>query len=414
MQRILVIFLFCLIVPVSAQEPVLLTMAMAGPYSLIERSDWRRYDNGKYTGLTHREVRAFISPQANSATAFSYQGNFFVLEETLRDMRQSAQLVDAVVPVNFQISSDGRLHVDNDKGFPSLRGFPTFPDKTVLPGSKWTAPGDRAVDPLNSGKPVIVPFVAEYEYRGIEDYRDVPVHRITARYGARYQQEFKLQGAYKVDILLRVEDGLPVLMRNDLDETYTIDGKTIRFLGFTLTFGQGTVPLNRKQVITTIEQVLLPLPSPALPAVEDTIPDIPAMVTETEPEYPAIPADFGPDIEVTTVPEGIKLMLHIQFMPDSDQFVPEERLRIDGIAAALQQIPERTFLVEGHTSEVGYSNGIELSERRAKHMVDELVGRGISADRFIYKGWGSTKPVASNATMAGRTRNRRVEITILE
>jgi outer membrane protein OmpA-like peptidoglycan-associated protein len=47
-------------------------------------------------------------------------------------------------------------------------------------------------------------------------------------------------------------------------------------------------------------------------------------------------------------------------------------------------------------------------------MVDELVKRGISADRFIYKGWGGTRPVGDNATNEGRSANRRVEITILE
>jgi outer membrane protein OmpA-like peptidoglycan-associated protein len=57
---------------------------------------------------------------------------------------------------------------------------------------------------------------------------------------------------------------------------------------------------------------------------------------------------------------------------------------------------------------------MELSVQRAKRMVDELASRGISADRFIYKGWGGAKPLGDNSTDAGRARNRRVEITILE
>jgi outer membrane protein OmpA-like peptidoglycan-associated protein len=47
-------------------------------------------------------------------------------------------------------------------------------------------------------------------------------------------------------------------------------------------------------------------------------------------------------------------------------------------------------------------------------MIDELVKRGITAGRFIYKGWGGQKPLADNSTDEGRRLNRRVEITILE
>ena len=56
----------------------------------------------------------------------------------------------------------------------------------------------------------------------------------------------------------------------------------------------------------------------------------------------------------------------------------------------------------------------ELSEERAKIVARELSRRGVSADSFICRGWGGSKPVASNATAEGKAQNRRVEITILE
>ena len=46
-------------------------------YMLRERTDLRRYDNGKYTGLTSREVSSFIIP-VTSKNGFLYEGNFFV------------------------------------------------------------------------------------------------------------------------------------------------------------------------------------------------------------------------------------------------------------------------------------------------------------------------------------------------
>jgi flagellar motor protein MotB len=57
---------------------------------------------------------------------------------------------------------------------------------------------------------------------------------------------------------------------------------------------------------------------------------------------------------------------------------------------------------------------MELSINRARRMIDELVRRGIPADRFVYKGWGGQKPLGDNASEDGRSANRRVEITVLE
>jgi outer membrane protein OmpA-like peptidoglycan-associated protein len=317
-------------------------------------------------------------------------------------MRQSAQAVDAVIPVSFGITGKGELKIEEDQGFPSLRGFPVFPPEPVTAGVKWTAPGNRAVDPLNEGQPVTVPLIAEYEYRGVELYRDVPVHRIFAKYASRYQQSGsgfnRLQGIHEVDILIRVSDGIPLLMRDNLDETYAWpNGTEVRFRGFTLTFGEGIVPLDRNSLVLSIERVLKPEPSPSAGRGTD-------------------PALAAAGIELAAVDEGLRLTLKdARFYPDSDEFLPAEHPRLDRIAQALKQIPHRTFLVEGHTAAVGYAAGeMELSLKRAKRMVDELVKRGISPDRFIYKGWGGTKPLGDNGNEAGRAQNRRVEITILE
>jgi outer membrane protein OmpA-like peptidoglycan-associated protein len=119
---------------------------------------------------------------------------------------------------------------------------------------------------------------------------------------------------------------------------------------------------------------------------------------------------------MAAVPGGVRLTVKdIRFVPDSDEFLAAEYPRLDKIAQALEQIPDRTFLVEGHTAAIGRAQGeMDLSLRRAKRMVDELVSRGISASRFLYKGWGGTQPLGDNATEEGRSLNRRVEITILE
>jgi hypothetical protein len=177
----------------NVYEPATLVMAETGAYSIIERSDWRRYNNGRYVGLVRHEVRASILPKPAqehseaSNKVFLYQGNFFVLQNTLRDMRQSAQPVDAVIPASFELRENGAIVIENDQGYPTMRGFPAFPSQPVMPGLKWRAAGSRAADPLNLGTPLIAPFTAEYEYRGVELYQGMLVHRIYAAYAVRHQ-----------------------------------------------------------------------------------------------------------------------------------------------------------------------------------------------------------------------------------
>jgi len=69
--------------------------------------------------------------------------------------------------------------------------------------------------------------------------------------------------------------------------------------------------------------------------------------------------------------------------------------------------------VFGHTDNNGSDdvNG-PLSEKRATAVRDYLVRRGLKEDRIETRGFGSTKPVADNATENGRSRNRRVEIVL--
>jgi outer membrane protein OmpA-like peptidoglycan-associated protein len=387
-----------------------------GAYTMVERSDWSRYDNGKYTGHVYHEVRALIKPETPGSAAeaggeaFLYQGNFFVLEETLRDLRASARPVDAIIPAAFRIFPDGNMVLDEDNGYPSLRGFPAFPQGAVAPGTRWTAQGQKAADPKHTGNAVLVPFTAEYEYRGQELYQEIPVHRITAKYALRYQGggfggDFStLTGNHTADILVQAANGLPLFIRDNLDETYSwSDGSTLRFRGFTLIFNQGTVPINRETVIASLGNSL----------------GVRERTEKKEPERrpPAgIPAPEG-GLELIAVPEGIRLIVRdIRFVSDSDEFLREEQPRLDAITQALKQAaPNQQFLVEGHTASTGRPAGeMELSIRRAKRMVDELARRGIAEDRFIYKGWGGTKPAGDNDTEQGRRLNRRVEITILD
>ncbi|MDC3338058.1 PorP/SprF family type IX secretion system membrane protein [Flavobacteriales bacterium] len=70
--------------------------------------------------------------------------------------------------------------------------------------------------------------------------------------------------------------------------------------------------------------------------------------------------------------------------------------------------------IGGHTDDVGSnSSNKRLSEARAKAAVIYISDKGISATRMIAKGYGEASPIADNATIEGRTQNRRVEMKVI-
>ena len=122
------------------------------------------------------------------------------------------------------------------------------------------------------------------------------------------------------------------------------------------------------------------------------------------------------NIVAEEVSAGIRLSIRdIKFAPDSAQILSGESERLDEIAEVLKMAPNAQLLVEGHTASVGKPAGEQkLSEQRAHKIAEELKARGVKAGAFICRGFGGTKPVASNETNEGRAQNRRVEITILK
>ena len=102
----------------------------------------------------------------------------------------------------------------------------------------------------------------------------------------------------------------------------------------------------------------------------------------------------------------------IHFDVDSAHIQPRSEPVIAEIAQTMRENPGLRFQVEGHTdSDGGAAYNLGLSQRRAQAVVDDLVKRyHIARSRLVAKGYGLTRPVASNATPAGKALNRRVEL----
>lgn len=134
-------------------------------------------------------------------------------------------------------------------------------------------------------------------------------------------------------------------------------------------------------------------------------PAAPAPEPEPEPVAPPPPAPK---------PEKVRMTLKIEFDYDKAEVKPKYHDVVGKVAAFMNEHPETTAVIEGHTDNRGsYKYNIKLSERRADNVRNYLIEKfGIAPDRLTTKGYGYTKPIATNKTAEGRQRNRRVEAQI--
>ena len=86
---------------------------------------------------------------------------------------------------------------------------------------------------------------------------------------------------------------------------------------------------------------------------------------------------------------------------------------LDGVAAALAAQPDLNVEIQGHTDSIGSAAyNMKLSQRRADSVKAYLVSKGVNGSELTARGFGKTKPIASNDTTEGRAQNRRVEFEV--
>jgi len=130
-------------------------------------------------------------------------------------------------------------------------------------------------------------------------------------------------------------------------------------------------------------------------------------------------AEMEQDLEgatITRVGEGIKVTFDSGLLFDvsrADVSAPA-RTNLENLAVILQKYPDTDILIEGHTDATGSEEfNLTLSQQRAQAIANQLAALGVSSSRFTIMGYGESQPIADNATVDGRTQNRRVELAIM-
>lgn len=131
---------------------------------------------------------------------------------------------------------------------------------------------------------------------------------------------------------------------------------------------------------------------------------------------PAMEEPLQPVPATEPAPEHFKycITLHTEFDVDKAEIRPQYKDEIAKVGNFMKQYPTTTAVIEGHSDNVGDAeHNRDLSQRRAESVVNHLVEvYGIDRSRLTAIGYGMTKPVADNASDAGKQANRRIEAII--
>ena len=125
----------------------------------------------------------------------------------------------------------------------------------------------------------------------------------------------------------------------------------------------------------------------------------------------------GTGIEVQRTAENtlsLNMPSSITFAYDSATLTPQATSALDSVAKVLNQYPDSTITITGHTDDKGSdSYNLKLSEQRATSVSSYLSSHNVNYNRLTQRGLGESTPKYPNTNEANRAQNRRVELAIV-
>lgn len=105
----------------------------------------------------------------------------------------------------------------------------------------------------------------------------------------------------------------------------------------------------------------------------------------------------------------------VEFDSGKASLTPDGRAILDEMVAAMLKLKGRRIEIIGHTDSAGLrTSNVSLSQARAATVKAYLAAHGIAEDNLTASGQGPDRPIASNDTVEGRARNRRIEFRLVQ
>jgi len=293
----------------------------------------------------------------------------------------------------------GIYDIEDHYYMPVVRNVPRFPKKNLEPGETWSGEGHEVHDfRTNFGiqEPYRFPITVHYHYLGKETREGEEYDLISIEYNVYYRADRDYHGSFPYPARLTGVSEQLLYWDNILGqpEYYSeqfefllilSNGATVEYRGTAEAQVIRSLAMDRKKIAEEIAETLK----------KDNIDDANVKIDE----------------------KGVTITLeNIQFLPDSAVLIEREQSKLAVIAGILSSFPERDILITGHTALAGTEEGRQkLSELRAKTVGEYLLYLGAKEpEQITVRGMGARVPLADNSTEAGKKKNRRVEITILE
>ena len=297
---------------------------------------------------------------------------------------------------DFWRNSLGQYAVGEEYFMPNVRDVPVFPDEEIAPGKKWVAQGNEVHDLreiFEIETPYKIPFDATYFYCG--KLKDSDLHVFTVKYKYEFTMP-EINSTREVPVKMSgVSDEIIFwnLEKNCIDH-YSEDFAIVINTSF-----NNKMEFKGKSYgeVSDYEKV----------ATKENVEKVQKSVEELGIE----------NVTVKESKEGVTISLDdIKFLPDSAILEEKEKLKLNEIAKILKNYPNNDLLITGHTALAGTKKARQkLSEKRAAAVAEYLIGQGVKDRYHIFtNGYGATRPVADNSTEEGKSKNRRVEILIMD
>lgn len=289
----------------------------------------------------------------------------------------------------------GKMFDSDNRFLPTVRGVPGFIDKEIKIGESWTAQGMEVHDLrelFNMTNAIEIPFTAKYTYKGDEEINGKTLNIIDCYYDL-LDRPFRNQninstyagttGYAQQKIYWNNEKG-------EIDhytETFEIKFKDIRGNSYIFCSTAHGEVLEYHSV--NDDETLL--------AIQESVKDL-------------------ENISVKKGERGLTISLdNIQFEPDSNRLMESEIIKLQKLAEILKDY-SNDLLVTGHCALRGTEKARQiLSEERADTVAQYLIHNKVRDEYHIFtQGKGAREPIASNDTEEGRSKNRRVEITLMD
>lgn len=365
-------------------------------YRCISKVDENVYKNGKY--INHAEIInriAFTISNVSEKSGYIV-GNFQTSSKSLNS--PNSFVLETDYASEFWRDEYGKYKIDESFYMPVVRDVPMFPERDLLPGDTWTAPGEERHDfrqDFGLSAPFKIPFTANYKYLGKQRYETKDYPTISASYSIFYQPIIKeivslypiqVMGYSNQTIIWDVNLGQP-LAYNEIFKIQFImsNGDLVEYAGTAEAKLIHSETMDKAKLETDIKEKLR----------EEKI----------------------ENVNIRRSNEGVIIDIeNIQFEADSSAIRIEEKDKLSKIAQILKKYSDRDLRITGHTALAGTADERKLlSIKRAQAVADFLISSNTrSPEHITVLGLGADQPIAENTTSEGMARNRRVEILILE